>query len=500
MSRAPRFVSADEAAAVIADGATVATDGFTLLGVAEEVFEAVERRFLTTGAPRELTVVAASGQSGNGQGFEHFAHEGLVRRIVGSHWGLQPRMSRFLRENRVEAICLPQGQISTLYRAIAARRAGNLSRIGIGTFVDPERDGGRINEAAAAAPPYVESVHIDGERHLLYRSFPIDVAIIRATSVDPDGNCSIAEEAVTLDLLAVAQAARASGGIVIVQAKYAVGRGAIPPREVTVPGGFVDLVVVTTDAERYHRQSKGFPFDPRLVSAGAVPADPAEFALPADRLAIGLRAVRDLSPGEIVNIGTGIPGDVISAALAETGLAGRVTVTVEAGTHGGAPLGGTDFGATLHPAAIIPQAHQFDFYDGGGLDATFMGVGEVDRFGNVNVSLLGERVIGCGGFIDITQSTRRIYFCFVLSGRHPKFVRDVGHLTFNGADAFEAGQEVWYVTERAVFRLTGSGLRLVELRPGYDLRADVLDLIPFEVEVDDAALAPSVAVPSTTQR
>ncbi|TDE09300.1 CoA-transferase [Jiangella asiatica] len=501
MSRVPRFVTADEAVAAIPDGGTVATDGFTLLGVAEEVFEAVERRFLATGTPRGLTVVAASGQSGNELGFEHFAHEGLVGRVVGSHWGLQPRMSRFLRDNGAEAVCLPQGQISTLYRAIAARRAGNLSRIGIDTFVDPERDAGRINEAAAAAPPYVESVHIDGERHLLYRSFPVDVAIIRATSVDPDGNCSIAEEAATLDQLAIAQAAKASGGIVIVQAKYAVDRGAIAPREVMVPGQFVDLVVVTTDAQRYHRQSKGFPFDARLVSAGAVPADPAEFVLPEDRLAIGLRAVRDLSPGEIINIGTGIPGDVISAALAEAGLAGQVTVTVEAGTHGGAPLGGTDFGATLHPTAIIPQSHQFDFYDGGGLDATFMGVGEVDRFGNVNVSLLGERVIGCGGFIDITQSTRRIYFCFVLGGRHSKFVRDVGHLTFNGTRAHREGQEVWYVTERAVFRLTGSGIRLVELRSGYDLHDDVLALIPFDIEVDSDALAvaaaPPVTIPST---
>lgn len=489
MNRSPEFVTADDAVASIPDGATVATDGFTLLGVAEEVYEAVERRFLASGRPRGLTIVGASGQSGNELGFEHFAHTGLVRRVVGSHWGLQPRMSRFLGRNGAEAICLPQGQISTLYRAIAARRAGNVTTIGIGTFVDPEHGGGRINEAAAAARPYVESIAIDGERHLLYRSFPVDVAIIRATAVDDDGNCSIAEEAVTLDLLSVAQAAKASGGMVIVQAKYRVERGAIPPRDVVVPGRFVDYVVVASNPDRYHRQSRAYPFDDRLINAGPVPPAVVDPALPDDRLAIGRRAVRDLAPGEIINIGTGIPGDVISTALAESGLTGRVTVTVESGTHGGAPLGGTDFGAALHPTAIISHAHQFDFYAGGGLDATFMGVGEVDRYGNVNVSKLGERVIGCGGFIDITQSTRRIYFCFALGGRHTKFVNEVSHLTFNAGLAHARGQEVLYVTERAVFRLTGSGLRLVELMPGHELHRDVLSLIPFDVEIDDALTA-----------
>jgi len=484
---APRFLDADEAVALIPDGATLATDGFTLLGVAEEVFEAVERRFLTTGAPRGLTIVGASGQSGNELGFEHFAHPGLAARVIGSHWGLQPRMSRFLRDNGAQAICLPQGQISHLYRAIAARRPGNLSRVGIGTFVDPAIDGGRINEAASAAPDYVESVEVGGERVLLYKSFPIDVGIIRATTVDDDGNCSFEEEAVTLDALGIAQAVHASGGTLIVQAKRQVPTGTIPPRAVGVPGRFVDVVVIASDPERTHRQSHGFAFDERMVSPSppVVPHDLAE--LSADRLAIGIRAVRDLEPGQVVNIGTGIPGDVVGAALVHTGLAGQVSVTVESGIHGGTPLGGMDFGAAIHPTAIISHANQFDFYDGGGLDATFMGAGQVDAAGNVNVSRLGERVIGCGGFIDITQSTRRIYFCFSLAGRHPKFVDRVSHLTFSAETARRNGQEVWYVTERAVFRLVDAGLRLVELMPGHELR-DVLALIPFDVEIEPAVL------------
>lgn len=479
----PAFVTADEAARHIRDGATVATDGFTLLGVAEEIFEALERRFLDEGSPRGLTMVAAAGQSANALGYEHFAHAGLVRRVVGSHWGLQPRMSRLLAQDGAQGICLPQGQISALYRAIAARRPGNLSTVGVGTFVDPELGGGRMNPSASDAPDYTAAVHVDGERYLLYRSFPIDVGIVRVTDVDEDGNCSMSEEAVHLDALSIAQAVRASGGAVIVQAKRRVARGAISPRDVVIPAAFVDYAVVASDSARYHRQSFSIPFDQRLIATGQPSAGLGPASPPENRLAVGRRAVRDLRGGEIINIGTGVPGDVIGAALAEAGLAESVTVTVESGIHGGTPLGGGDFGAAIHPTAIIPQSHQFDFYDGGGLDVTYMGAGQIDSEGNVNVSLLGDRVIGCGGFIDITQNTRRIYFCFVMGGRHHKFVEQVSHVTFSGATARRNGQEVWYVTERAVFRLAVDGLELVEVAPGLDVDRDVLALIPFPVAV-----------------
>jgi propionate CoA-transferase len=479
-----RVVSLEEAVNAIPDGATMATDGFTMMGVAEALYAGIADRFTSTGHPRDLTIVHAAGQSNRRQGFEHFAVEGLARRIVGPHWGLMPRMSAFLGDGRAEAVCLPQGQISTLYRAIAAGRPGNLSRIGLGTFVDPRLEGGKVNQPARdRAPDYVELMTIAGEDHLLYRSFPIRVGIIRATSVDQDGNCSQEEEAVMLDALAIAQAAHNAGGIVICQAKRLVPRGAIQPRLVAIPACLVDMVVVAQDPQTQHRQTDGAAFDPAYVSAA--PQD--ELSLPRTdpslRLAIGRRAVRLLREGDVVNIGTGIPGDTIGPALAEAGLKNRVTLTVESGVYGGIPAGGVDFGIAAYPAAIIPHPNQFDFYNGGGLDATFMGAGQVDREGNVNVSRLGGRVIGAGGFIDITQSARRVCFCFAFEAKVPKFVEAVDHLTFSAAQALRNRQDVFYVTERAVFKLEPGGLCLIEVAPEVDAERDVIRRLPFRVRV-----------------
>jgi len=315
---------------------------------------------------------------------------------------------------------------------------------------------------------------------MFYRSFKIDVGIFRASSVDQDGNCSHEDEAVTLDALAIAQAAHNANGIVICQAKKLVSRGSIPPRQVTVPGALVDLVVPAPDPERQHRQTDGTFFDPVYVSAASGAELPrAPFST---RLAIGRRAIRFLHQGDIVNIGTGIPGDSVGPALAEAGLSDAITLTVESGVYGGVPAGGVDFGITAHPTAIISHASQFDFYNGGGLDATFMGAGQIDQFGNVNVSRLGGRVIGAGGFIDITQSARLVCFCFSLEGRNEKFVQQVDHLTFSADQARKNKQTVLYVTEQAVFKLSDSGLELLEIAPGLELDA-LLRQLPFRVQV-----------------
>jgi propionate CoA-transferase len=469
--------------AAIPDGATVAVDGFTLMGVAEALYEGIEESFRQSGHPRDLVVVHAAGQSNRKIGFEHFALEGLAKRIVGSHWGLMPRMSAFLGQGLAEAVCLPQGQIATLYRAIAAGRPGNLTRIGLGTFVDPRIEGGKVNQPARDhAPDYVTIQRIDGQEFMFYGSFKIDVGIFRASAVDQDGNCSLDDEAVMLDALAIAQSAHNAGGLVICQAKKLVARGTIPPRHVAVPGALVDLVVQAPEPERQHRQSDGVFFDERYISSSSGAELPkAEFST---RLAIGRRAIRYLHRGDIVNIGTGIPGDSVGPALAEAGLSNAITLTVESGVYGGVPAGGVDFGITAYPTAIIPHASQFDFYNGGGLDATFMGAGEVDRQGNVNVSRLGGRVIGAGGFIDITQSARLVCFCFTLEGKREKFVNQVEHLTFSGEQARKNNQEVLYVTERAVFRLEPQGLALIEIAPGLEVK-DVTDTIPFRVRVQE---------------
>lgn len=480
-----RFVSVEGAVAAIPDGATVALDGFTMMGVAEAVSEAIERSFLASGHPRDLILVHAAGQSNREQGFEHFAHAGLAKRVVGSHWGLMPRMSAFLAAGGSEAVCLPQGQISHLYRAIAAGRPGNLSRIGLGTFVDPRIEGGKINgPAREKAPDYVELLRVRGEDHILYRSFPVNVGVIRATSVDDSGNASHEEEAVTLDALAIAQAAHNSGGLVICQAKRHVPSGSIQPKDVTVPGCLVDLVVIAAAPDRQHRQTDRVTFDPIYTSPARVGSGhrlpPVAFS---NRLVIGRRAVRFLHRGDVVNIGTGIPGDAVGPALDEAGLLDMVTLTLESGVYGGVPAGGVDFGIAAFPEAIIPHPSQFDFYNGGGLDATFMGAGQIDRFGNVNVSRLGDRVIGCGGFIDITQTAKRVIFCFGMEGRHPKFVPEVSHLTFSAEQALKNGQEVFYVSEQAVFRLHADGLHLLEVAPGID-PGTVVAAIPFPVQVE----------------
>src|SRR5438067_11294034 len=453
------------------------------MGVAEALYEGIEDAFRQTGHPRDLVIVHAAGQSNRKIGFEHFAVEGLAKRIVGSHWGLMPRMSAFLGQGGAEAVCLPQGQLATLYRAIAAGRPGNLTRIGLGTFVDPRIEGGKVNDPAREhAPDYVTVQRLDDQDFIFYRSFKIDVGIFRASQVDQDGNCSLDEEAVTLDALAIAQAAHNGGGLVICQAKNLVVRGAIAPRQVAVPGSLVDLVVKAPEPERQHRQSDGVYFDKKYISASSGAELPrAEFS---NRLAIGRRAIRYLRRGDIVNIGTGIPGDSVGPALAEAGLSDAITLTVESGVYGGVPAGGVDFGITEYPTAIIPHVSPFDFYNGGGLDATFMGAGEVDRNGNVNVSRLGGRVIGAGGFIDITQSARLVCFCFSLDGTREKFVNQVEHLTFSAEQARKNNQDVLYVTERAVFKLEQSGLRLLEIAPGLNVR-DVVDRLPFSVAVPE---------------
>lgn len=464
-------VTPEEVASLIPNGATVAADGFTMMSVADEIYAHIEQSFLEKGTPNNLTFVHAAGQSNRVDGLARLAHPKLLKRVVGPHWGLNPPMANLLGEDEVEAICLPQGQISTLYRTIAAGRPGQLSTVGLGTFVDPRLDGGRINDSARAATApdeYVELVERDGKEYLFYKSFPIDVAIIRGTKIDPDGNMSQEDDVTILDSLAIAQSVHNNGGIVIAQVKQIVERGDIPARLVNVPGVLVDYVMVTSDPAKYHKQTNSaVEVNMDLITGYASSEELAKSILDHEvepvRVRIGERGAKLVRDGDIINLGTGLPGDSIGRALAVSGKLAKVTLTVESGTYGGVPLGGLDFGCAIHPAAIISHPQQFDFYNGGGVDITYMGVGQVDGKGNINVSAFGGKAIGCGGFMDIVDGAKRICFLMIADSKHPKWVDEVDQLTFYGAAALDKGQEVYLASEHYMVQLTTEGWKILEV-------------------------------------
>jgi propionate CoA-transferase len=485
-----QLIEAREIANHIRDGSTLAVGGAGAgHAVPDKVLRALGEEFTRTGHPRDLTIIHPCGIGDNdSRGLSHVAHEGMVKLDIGGFWGNAPKLVQLAVENKVHGFNLPQGVLSHLMRATAAGEPGVITTVGLNTFVDPRLEGGRINEVTTE--DIVEVVELSGKEYLFYKAIPVDVGIIRGTSVDIEGNLTMEEEVGFFAMLSIAQAAKVNGGIVIAQVKK-IQNGHCDPGHVKVPGVFIDYVITDPDQEMTFLS----PFDPALVKRN-VEYQSDELSLEGVKRPVSRRAAMELTKGAYVNLGYGMSDGVPIVARQEE-ITDRIVFMIEQGAIAGIPTTGLNFGAMYNPSAIVDDGYQFDFFHGGGLDMAFLGFAQVDRHGNINSSRFGKVITGCGGSIDISQNAKKVVYCgsfavkseqeimeagvrVIHPGKFKKFVREVQQVSFSGRYALEKGQEIVYVTERAVFRLEPEGLTLVEIAPGVDLQRDILDMMEFE--------------------
>ncbi len=496
----PVVISAPEAVKMIRDDTTLCAIAMTQISACTSILKEIEKSFLEQGYPKNLTYVHTCGQASEGRpgGLQYIAHEGLLKRVIGGHWGQSSNMMQLIAENRIEAFNLPQGQMANLFHSMALREPGKVSKVGLGTYIDPRYEGGKMNQMAKdSGYETVSLTEIDGEEYIRYHHIPIDTLLIRGTCADESGNISTRQEAMVLEVLPAVMATKRWGGKVICQVERIVKNGCIGAKEVTVPGVLVDAVVVCENPIEEHRQTYSWYYDPTYSGEALAPEQAIVPRSNNIRKIISRRAAAELIPNQIINTGTGIPNENLGFIIAEENLADIITITVESGVYGGVPAGTIDFGIARNAQALIPHDRQFELYNGSGIDYTFMGAGELDQYGNVNSTRMGNKSPGAGGFIDITATAKNVIFCATFTGgglktsftedgvrieqegKFKKLVKRVQQISYNGKVAIARGQNMLYVTERAVFRLTERGPELIEIAKGIDLQKDVLDQMEF---------------------
>ena len=492
-----KIITKEAAIQLIKDDSFVGLAGFVGCAHPETLTAACEESFLKNGHPKNLTIQFSAGiGDGKTKGSNHFGNAGMVKRIIGGHYGLAPRLGELISKNQTEAYNLPQGIVAHLWRAAAGNKPGVLSKVGLKTFIDPRLEGGKLN--GKTTEDIVKLMPIDGEEYLFYKAYKPDVALIRASTADENGNLTMERESVITEAFAIAGAAKANGGIVIVEVERIAVKGTLKPMDIKIPGVLVDYVVMG-DKDKF-LQTNGEYYNPAYTGEVKFPLGSVVPLPLTERKIIARRAAMELKPHCKANLGIGMPEGIATVA-AEEGFGDTLTMTVESGGFGGVPAAGASFGATVDAEAMICQTDMFDFYDGGNLDVTCLGIAQVDSFGNLNVSKFGPKIPGCGGFINISQNAKKIVFCGTLTagglretirdgklvieqeGRSKKFVQKVEQITFSAEYAKSIHQPVIFITERAVFELQDEGLVLTEIAPGMDLQKDILGQIDAKVKV-----------------